>query len=306
MAALTRAGLNANVLQTWLYRKVLENFEPNLQFFKMGEQPLYQDGYNTVSWAKFSRLTVTAATATLTDGLTPSETAFNATVISTTPVQYGIFVNISDMVIDNNVIDFIGGAATEVGTNMARIMDNVIQTEVMAGTNVQFADASANRAALTVTDILIAKELNLASTTLDANFAPTFDGGMFVGIAHPNVIYDLRAETNTGAWLDANKYVVPEKIFRGEIGALNKVRIVMSANVQTFASTTTVYPTLVLGRGAYGVSQSHTLQSFITPRVASDSDPLAQRQKVGAKMAFSAKRLQEQSMVRIESGYSLT
>ena len=127
-----------------------------------------------------------------------------------------------------------------------------------------------------------------------------------VAIAHPNTIYDLRAETGTGNWLEVNKYVVPEKIFMGEIGALNKVRVVMSANVQTFSSTTTVYPTLVMGRGGYGVSESHTLQTYITPRVASDSDPLAQRQKIGAKLAFSAKRLQEDSLVRIESGYSRT
>jgi hypothetical protein len=46
------------------------------------------------------------------------------------------------------------------------------------------------------------------------------------------------------------------------------------------------------------------MQSFITPRTASDSDPLAQRVKVGAKIAFVAKRLQENAMVRIESGTS--
>lgn len=306
MAAVTRWDLNAGVLQTWLQRKTLENFEPNLKFWQMGEKPVYQDGYNTISWAKFTRLTVTAATATLTDWVTPTETAFNATVISTTPVQYGIYVNLSDMVIDQNVIDFIGGAATEVGSNMARIIDNVIQTEVMAGTNVIYSGDATSRATLDVADVLAAQDLNKASTQLDAQFAPTFDGGLFVAIAHPNVIYDLRSETGTGNWLEVNKYVVPEKIFMGEIGALNKVRVVMSANVQTFASTTTVYPTLVMGKGGYGVSTAQSLQTYITPRMASDSDPLAQRQKIGAKINFSAIRLQEDALVRIESGYSLT
>ena len=37
------------------------------EFFNMGEKPMFEDGYNTVSWAKFSQLTVTTATATLTD-----------------------------------------------------------------------------------------------------------------------------------------------------------------------------------------------------------------------------------------------
>jgi N4-gp56 family major capsid protein len=82
------------------------------------------------------------------------------------------------------------------------------------------------------------------------------------------------------------------------------VRIVTSSNVGTFTSTVTVYPTLVLGRGAYGVPSLNSLQTFITPRTASDSDPLAQRVKVGAKVAFVAKILQEQAMCRIESATS--
>lgn len=305
MAPIARSDLNAGVLQTWLYETTLENFEPNLQFYKMGTKPMYQDGYNTVSWAKFSQLTVTAATATLTDGATPSDTAFNASVITTTPVQYGIVVNLSDITIKNNKIGFIEGAARGVGANMARIIDNVIQTEVMGGTNVIYSGNATSRATVGTDDVFSVTDLNKASTELEAKDAPKIDG-YYVAIAHPYAIYDLRAATGAGSWLDSNKYVTPEKIFKGEIGALNGVRVVMSSNVQTFASTTTVYPTLVMGAGAYGVSECQGLQTYITPRVASDSDPLAQRQKVGAKIAFSAKRLQEDAMVRIESGYSLT
>lgn len=38
----------------------------------------------------------TAAQATLTEGVAPNSTAFNYSVITTTPTQYGIFVEISD------------------------------------------------------------------------------------------------------------------------------------------------------------------------------------------------------------------
>lgn len=154
MTAVQRSDLNTGVLQTWLNRMTLENFEPNLQFYKMGTKPLYQNGYDTIAWAKFTQLEVTVATSTLTDGTTPSDTAFNASVISTTPVQYGIVVNLSDMVIKNNVIDFIKGAATEVGANMARIVDEVIQTEVMAWTNVRYADGVADRASIAAANTL--------------------------------------------------------------------------------------------------------------------------------------------------------
>jgi len=46
-----------------------------------------------------------------------------------------------------------------------------------------------------------------------------------------------------------------------------------------------VFPGAVVGKGAYGTCtlNSMSLQSFLTPAVASDSDPLVQRRKVGAK-----------------------
>ena len=49
------------------YKKTLENFEPNLYFHKMGEKPVFEDGYNTVTWIRFDQLTVDSATATLTE-----------------------------------------------------------------------------------------------------------------------------------------------------------------------------------------------------------------------------------------------
>lgn len=301
MAAITRWDINSGVLQTWLYRKTLENFEPNLHFYQMGEKPTFEDGYNTVSWAKFTQLTVNVATATLTDWVTPNETAFNATAITASPTEYGIYVNLSSMLLDTSAINFVSGAAIEVGSNLARIVDQVVQTEVMGWTNVQYSGGKVARTGITTTDTLAGADLIRAFTLLQGLNAPMIDG-YYVAIAHPNVIFDLKKESAVTGFIETNKYVMPEKMIKWEIGALNWVRLVVSSNVKTFASTATVYPTLVVGRGAYWVPTLNSMQSFITPRAASDSDPLAQRVKVGAKIAFVAKRLQESAMVRIESG----
>jgi hypothetical protein len=67
MAVNIKSGIGANYLQTKLYKTLLENFEPNLYFYEMGEKPMVEDGIGTVSWAKPSKLTVTAAGATLTE-----------------------------------------------------------------------------------------------------------------------------------------------------------------------------------------------------------------------------------------------
>jgi N4-gp56 family major capsid protein len=303
MAAITRSDLNANVLQTWLYRKTLEVFEPNLYFYKLGDLPTVESGYNTISWAKFDQLAASAVTSGTTgnDGVTPSETAFNATVVTVSPLQYRIVVILSDIVIENNVIPFFSGAAGAVGDAMARKIDAVIQTEVMAGTNVFYASGTQTRVSLVAADILTAGHLNKAAAKLEGFDAPKVNG-MYVAVIHPNQLYDLRASTTAGGWLDTAKYANPEQVFRGEIGALFGVRIIVSSHVQTFSSSTTVYPALVLGKGAYGVGSWQSLQVYSTSATPSDSDPLAQRRKVGAKVAFAAKRLQENSMVRIETG----
>lgn len=295
--------MGANVLQTWLTRKTLEVFEPSLYFYKLGETPMVESGYNTLSWAKFDQIASSSVTVgtTSNDGVTPTETAFNATVITTTPVQYRAVVSLSDMVVELNVIGFLGGAARAVGDAMARKIDAVIQTEIMAGSNVYYASSTQTRVSLAATDILTAALINKACAKLESLDAPKVNG-MYVVVIHPYQLYDLRASTSTGGWLDVSKYANPEQIYKGEIGALFGVRIVVSSHVQTFASSTTVYPALVLGKGAYGVGTFQSMKVYATPAVASDSDPLAQRRKVGSKVAFAAKRLQENAMVRIETG----
>lgn len=303
MTAIKRSDVTGSwVLQQLLNKKALENFRPSLHFYDMWEKSMYWDGYNTIGWARFTKLDVSVATATLTDGTTPNDTAFDATLITTTPTQYGIVVRFSDMLLKTAGVNFLMGAMTEVGNNMAEIIDKVIQTEIMAGTNVEYTSADhSSRVTLDNTDIMAGSYLTHAVTTLETASAPKIEG-YYVGVMHPKVVYDLKNDTAVSGWLEAHKYTTPENIFKGEIGAINGVRVVNTPSVQTFASTVTVYPTLVMGRGAYGVANLEGLQTYVNLPTVSDSDPLAQRASVGAKVAFSAKRLQEDSMVRMESG----
>ena len=302
MSALKRWDITGSaILQQLLNKKALENFRPGLHFYDMWEKSVYWDGYNTIAWARFTKLDVTVANATLSDGVTPNDTAFDATLVTTTPTQYGLVVRLSDMLLKTAWINFLTGAMTEVWANMATIIDKVIQTEIMAGTNVKYTSTDHNtRATLDNTDTMLGSYITHAVTTLETNSAPKIDG-YYVGIMHPKVTYDLKNDTNVTGWLEAHKYTTPENIFKGEIWAINGARIVSSPSVQTFASTVTVYPTLLMWRGAYGVANLDALQTYMNMPKVSDSDPLAQRASVGAKVAFSAKRLQEDSMIRMES-----
>jgi hypothetical protein len=67
MAITTKANIGSNVLQTYLNKTVLENFEPNLQFYKMGKKATVPGGYNVLSWARASKLTLTSGQVALTE-----------------------------------------------------------------------------------------------------------------------------------------------------------------------------------------------------------------------------------------------
>jgi N4-gp56 family major capsid protein len=301
--ALTRGELNAGVLQTWLNRQVLENLEPELFFYAAGKKPDTPTGYNTVGWAKFSKVDETSVTigTNADDGVTPEAIDFDATVITCTPAQHRVVISLADMTIELNVINFLAGAAKAIADAMARSIDKAIQTVIMAGTHVIYGGTAASRTALANTDILTAGKLTIASALLDARFAKKI-GGYFVAYAHPYAIYDLRTETGTGNWLEVSKYAAPEKIFKGEIGMIAGIRMVMAPFIKPFSSTVTVYPTLVVGADAYGVSNFQALKSYVTPATPSDSDPLAQRRKVGSKVAFATTILEQDNMIRIETG----
>jgi N4-gp56 family major capsid protein len=64
-----------------------------------------------------------------------------------------------------------------------------------------------------------------------------------------------------------------------------------------------VYPGFVVGKGAFGTCTLNgmSLQTFITPKGASDSDPLAQRRKVGAKFMRKSFILDNDFIERFEA-----
>jgi N4-gp56 family major capsid protein len=296
-----KSWVGAGYLQTMLYKKTLENFEPELFFAKLGEKPMVDNGIGTISWAKPSQLSVTGANAALDEWVTPTATAFSYSTISTTPTQYGIFVEVSDRLIKAAPTKILSDAAGEVGANMARIIDQVIQTEVMAGTNVLYSDVSVNaaRTDIATTDLITSSLIRKWVVKLRSLNAPTIDGTYYLTVLHPFVEWDLRAES-TGAYIEFSKYTTPDKLFKGEIGALHGSRFVISSNVQTFTSTTTVYPSLMMGKGGYGVANWSSLENVYKP-LGSGQDPLNQRATVGAKVDFAAKRLQENAMIRLET-----
>jgi N4-gp56 family major capsid protein len=211
---------------------VLENLRDKLRFWNLGEKPVAPSGYHTLSWATFTKLVQSDVTkgTTSNDGVTPSDTAFNASVITCSPFHLRIVVNISDMVYKLNRIDFLKGAAVEVGNAMAEKIDYEIQAVIMAGTKYKYSSAThTTRASLVTGDECAWSYVKMAFAWLKDGGVPTFDGDAYAAVVHPFVTNDLMGDsTSKPNWVDPSTYVTPDKIWNGEIGKFLGIRMIVS------------------------------------------------------------------------------
>ena len=196
----TKKGDLTNILQEYLIRKTLENFEPQLYFYKLGEKPVIPAGYNTIRWTKFTKLGEVSAVAT--EGTTPSDTTFIASSVNTvTPTEYIAVITITDRLLKESVLDWLGGASKALGDALARTIDATIQTTIMAGGEVMYAGNQTARANLVSGNVLTVSLLIKAAQRLKTYSAPTFDG-FYVAVMHPRDAYDLMTSTSAGGWQD--------------------------------------------------------------------------------------------------------
>jgi len=88
---------------------------------------MWRDGYQTLAWTRPQQLVLTPAQTLLNEGITPTEANFQMNTISTTAKQYGLYVTLTDILLDVAPVDFIAEAAEVTGKNLARVVDEVIQ-----------------------------------------------------------------------------------------------------------------------------------------------------------------------------------
>ena len=305
------SGGDSTALSRYFDKVVLESLLPNTYMLGAGTQKVLPKGQNKYVFSLATKSVGTVAGLTLTEGTTPTEGSWAMEQQEVSLTQIGEYIILSDVVLQDSPVEIIANALSDIAMNVAAVADILVQDVIDAGTNVYYSGDATARNNISSNDTMSASNISKAQATLLANNAKPYDGGMFMGVIHPHVLHDLRIETGTGAWLDANKYVTPEKIFKGEIGALSGVRVVVSPNLQYFADasngsgstgTIDVYPTYFFGKDAYGVVREGEPQSVFNPLGSSGSaDPLKQRASAGVKFRVGATILRQNALVRYES-----
>ena len=305
------AGGDSTALSRYFDKVVLEALLPNTYILGAGTQKVLPKGQNKYVFSLATKSVGTVSGLTLTEGTTPTEGSWSMEQQEVSLTQIGEYIIMSDIVLQDSPVEIIANALSDIAMNVAAVADILVQDVIDAGTNVFYSGDATARTTISSNDTFSSVNVSKAQATLLANNAKPYDGGMFMGVIHPHVLHDFRIETGTGAWLDANKYVTPEKIFKGEIGALSGVRFVVSPNLQYFADASNgsgstgnidVYPTYFFGKDAYGVVREGAPQSVFNPLGSSGSaDPLKQRASAGVKFRVGATILRENALVRYES-----
>lgn len=293
--------------QEFYDRTLLERELPELHYYKDGDKKVLPKGKGTsIEFRKFNSLAV--PNAPLTEGVTPAGDNLNITAVHATAHQEGSFVEITD-VLDMQAKDPVIAETSELlGEQSGQTVDIRVRDIVIAGTNVQYANGRATQAAVLATDKLTGDEIKKAKMRLKKMNIKTFEDGCYHMIIDANQEYDLKKDTDPASWTEVSKYAKPEQMLDGEIGKYDGVRIMVTSNTPTEdVSGVTIHKALMYGRHAYGVvdvERGKGKSSIIVKPLGSSgtSDPLNQRSTIGWKKFFTAVRLNELGLCRIETG----
>lgn len=249
-----------------------------------------------------------AGVAAIVEGTNPTAVTWGATSYGSGPFQYGILVQVSDLLVRDSAIEVVDAASEEVTKALARQVDAVIQTVVNSGTNgVIYAGGKTSRSALAAGDTLTQTEMNKGTAWMrSANAAGVepFDGDAFVAVIHPEVNMDLMSNSQTGAWQDMARYSSPADVIKGETNSYRGIKYLESAHQQYFQSTTNVFPTTLLGKNSFGWGffQEPTPILVTTP---DSNNPLNLFTSIGGKVTLGVTRFEDKPgvfrIVRIES-----
>lgn len=207
----------------------------------------------------------------LSEGVTPTQAAaFTLEEVTVTLDQWGDYLELTD-VVQLTVKHPIMTQVTELlADNAARVMDREIMIVMLAGTNVQYGDASVTTratitSAMTINENIIQKvRVTMVNAGAPPRGGPSTDAkqvattGNFLGtqnyvaVCGPEVIGDIaRPSTSYGTWAASATYSNAKALYATEVGTWANVRFVETNFIPKFVllgNTTTA----VVSGAAFG------------------------------------------------------
>lgn len=287
---------------------------------------------NKTQTIKFRRPKVFAAvTAPLVEGVTPTATRFQYEDVPATLRQYGMVVEITDVIEDTHEDPVLNDATEQSGDNIGRTVEKLTYGVVKAGTNAFYANGTARNAVNTTVSLNKQRKVIRALKAQKAmKFTKVLDGSVkfktqpieacYPAVGHTDCESDIR---NLQGFVPVSEYGARNTMSPHEIGAVEDVRYVLSPDldpwidaggayadsgtdmVSTSGTSADVYPLLYFGKEGFGCVPLRGFQS-VDPTIISagqktKDDPLGQRGYVGWKTWFTAVILNQLWLARLET-----
>lgn len=294
--------------QTFYDRTMLEREVPELFLYEDGDKKVVPPGKGTS--AEFRKLnSLPVPENSLEEGVTPEGSKLSVTAVVATLKQEGDYVTITDVLDMQGKDPIITETSEMFGEQSAETIDSRIGDIVSAGTTVQYANQKASRDSITNADVLTGAELRKAKRRLKKANIKTFKDKTYHALIDADQEYDFKNDTSGNGFVEVAKYANTKALLDGEIGMFDGIRIRVTSQAKTVDNSNgvTVHKALVYGRHAYGVvdvEKGKGKAKVIVKPIGSagTTDPLNQRGTIGWKAFFTAVRLNELGICRIETG----
>jgi N4-gp56 family major capsid protein len=307
MATVTTAtGSISPEIREFYDKNMLAKAEPELVHVKYArKKPIPKGMGAAINWRRGTLLT--PASTPLTEGVTPAGNTLTIVNVRAVVSQYGDWVAFSDVVGITTIDPILTENSDILGQQAGATLDVVAREVYVAGTNVRYANGRVSRVTVAAGDIINDSEIKKITRQLRVANARSI-GGRFVGIVHPNTVYDLQS---TAAYTNAGAYQDKAALETGQVFDLYGVTWVETTNAKVFtgagAAGIDVYATLVFGAESLGSSSIEGLdmETIYKPLGSSGTDdPLNQRQTQAWKASFVAVILNQTWNLRFEHAVS--
>lgn len=302
--------------KTFYEKDLLMRVTPNFHYVGLGKKKaIPRRGGNSIEWRRLER--PAAATSALTEGTPPSETQTTWVNVVATVSQYGAYVKVSDVALNQSIDDVMSEHVEMFGEHMADSLDQIARAVIVAGTNVQYADAATSRGALTTGNRLDEAEIRTALRNLKRRNAKPLRafGGKYALITNPDALYDVMSDTtiqnvlqNAGVRGNSNPYFTGDQFDYLGVRILDTTNVpVISGGGLSLAAAVHVFQSMMIGEEFYGESEFgfDTMEIVVKPvGSGGTSDPLNQFGTIGWKAAYTAKILNNSFGQRIEHATS--
>ena len=151
-----------------------------------------------------------ASTGTLTEATDPDAVAVsNTTNVTVTLNEYGNVVLETKKLGEFAFSDVDPAIANLVAYNMADSIDQVVVSTLIGGTNVLYGGDATATNELVVADVITGSMIRKSVSKMRAGNSVPREGMLYAAYMHPEVAYDLRAETGALSFEDIRKYTDP-------------------------------------------------------------------------------------------------